>query len=138
MKQTKKTFLIASLSIFTVLGSVFVFEHKSFAQESQIAVEVAVAGNPTETGEQILSLLQELNAIQLDDSIFSDPMFLSLKDFHIDLAEEPKQRSNPFAPIGQDEAVLEPTPVPVSNPIQGKSSAISIPLPDGVTTNPYW
>jgi hypothetical protein len=101
MKHAKKIFLIIGLFVFAALGSLFVPGGKSFAQDNQVTTQSAVSPS-SETGDQILALLQELNAIQLDSSIFTDPMFLSLKDYHVDLAPEPKQRDNPFAPIGMD------------------------------------
>ncbi len=120
MKQSKKTFFIAFFSVFAVISTVFVLGRTTMAQENQITVERSSFGSSMETAEQILSLLQELNALQLDDSIFTDPMFLSLKDFHIDLTEEPKQRSNPFAPIGQDAVITESVEANVPVPEEGR------------------
>lgn len=119
MKSFKKIFFAAAFSFFSVFLSALVLGHATLAQESPVTVESSNMGGPNVTAAQILSLLQELNAIQLNDSIFSDPMFLSLKDYHVDLAEEPKQRSNPFAPIGQDAAVPENIGTSASVPAGG-------------------
>ncbi|TRZ50807.1 hypothetical protein D4R99_05360 [bacterium] len=119
MKQTKKTFLVAVISGFLIFSSALIFGDKTLAQGSQISVESSTGGSPVETAGQILSLLQELNAIQLDDAIFTDPMFVSLKDYHVDLSEEPKQRSNPFAVIGQDAVIPQTTGASTPAPITG-------------------
>ncbi|MFA5830826.1 MAG: hypothetical protein WC878_03280 [Candidatus Paceibacterota bacterium] len=123
MKKSKKIFLITGLFVFAALGFMFVSGGNSLAQENQISVETA-SGASNETGEQILALLEELTRVELDVSIFDDPVFQSLKDYHVDLTEEPKQRDNPFAPIGQDVIIEEtqgtPTTVP-SNPRTPKS-----------------
>jgi len=106
MKNLKKIFLIVGIFGFIAVGILFVADRKSFAQESLISVETPAVPS-SETGEQILSLLQQLTMIKLDESIFTDPMFTGLKDYHVDLTEEPKQRSNPFAPIGKDAVIIE-------------------------------
>ncbi len=56
----------------------------------------------TETGvpEQVqISALEKLKSLQnIDDRIFSDPLYVSLKDRSPQLSPEPVGRSNPFAP----------------------------------------
>ncbi len=53
-------------------------------------------------GEEILVLLGKLNAIQLDSSIFSNRVFMSLTSFERPLEEQITGRPNPFLPIGRD------------------------------------
>lgn len=48
--------------------------------------------------QNLLSQLQELQRIQIDQSIFADPRFMSLQDWRQQLADEPTGRPNPFAP----------------------------------------
>ncbi|MCX6736410.1 MAG: hypothetical protein NTZ13_04995 [Candidatus Parcubacteria bacterium] len=136
MKQLKKIFFITGLFTFAVTGALFISGNRSFAQESPISVEVP-SSTPSETGDQILALLQELNVIQLDDTIFSDPTFLSLKDYHVDLAEEPRERNNPFAPIGKDAVLTETEGVAGTVSTETKapvSAPPTTPAPAGVST----
>lgn len=51
-------------------------------------------------GNEILSLLLNLRALRLDPHIFSEKTFTGLKDFSVQLQDEPKGRTNPFNPIG--------------------------------------
>ncbi|MCR4274964.1 MAG: hypothetical protein NUW02_02865 [Candidatus Campbellbacteria bacterium] len=51
---------------------------------------------------ELLLLLSQLKTIDLDGAFFSDQLFLSLTDFSVSLTLEPRQRPNPFAPIGSD------------------------------------
>jgi hypothetical protein len=51
-------------------------------------------------GEEMLIALNKLRAISFDQTLFSDPVFLSLVDFGTDIAPKPIGRPNPFAPIG--------------------------------------
>ena len=50
-------------------------------------------------GSDLIKLLKDLNAIELDQSIFDEPSFQSLKDFSRPLRAEPVGRENPFAPL---------------------------------------
>lgn len=47
----------------------------------------------------LLTILINLRSIKLDDSIFSNPAFISLRDFGQDIVPEPVGRENPFAPV---------------------------------------
>lgn len=53
-------------------------------------------------GEEILILADKLETIDINTDLFSSPLFTSLVDISIPIIEEPKGRSNPFAPIGND------------------------------------
>lgn len=46
----------------------------------------------------ILVALNNLNSIKLDSSLFSDPAFLSLTSYGVELAPESVGRRNPFEP----------------------------------------
>ena len=50
-------------------------------------------------GREIIILLDELQNINLDDSILDDPAFQSLIDFEQEVRTEPVGRNNPFVPI---------------------------------------
>lgn len=48
----------------------------------------------------ILVTLQSIHSITLDNSIFTDPAFISLSDFGVIIPPENIGRRNPFAPLG--------------------------------------
>lgn len=55
---------------------------------------------PLSAGDQeLVATLLELRAVSLNGTIFSDPIFLSLKDFGKEIVPEPVGRPNPFAPL---------------------------------------
>ena len=54
-------------------------------------------------GHAVLDLLNSMSLIRLDETFFSDPLFVKLTDWSVVLQPEPKGRKNPFAPIGTDE-----------------------------------
>jgi len=51
---------------------------------------------------EILSLLNRMSNVKLDDSLFNDNSFKSLKDTTVVLVSQPVGRNNPFAPLGTD------------------------------------
>lgn len=51
-------------------------------------------------GQVILALLNKLERVTLDDSIFSDKTFRSLQSFKRELEGQVSGRKNPFLPIG--------------------------------------
>jgi len=47
----------------------------------------------------IVATLLQLRSVTLSGTILSDPTFLSLQDFGVDITPEPVGRPNPFAPF---------------------------------------
>ena len=56
----------------------------------------------SQVGAELVVALRQLNALKLDRSIFSNPIFLNLQDFGLEVVPEPYQRNNPFAPVGTE------------------------------------
>lgn len=82
----------------------------------------AVATQST-VAQDFLPILLSVKSLKLDDSIFSDPAFLTLYDSSIILVPDGNEgRPNPFAPIGSDIIVTSP-PAPPS----GTGTGASIP-----------
>lgn len=49
---------------------------------------------------EILATLGNLRTIKLDNSIFKEPLFMSLSDFGVAIPPAAAGRRNPFAPVG--------------------------------------
>ena len=50
-------------------------------------------------GSSELSLLNQVNSLKIDTTLFSDPAFLSLQDYSVAITPENVGRPNPFAPL---------------------------------------
>lgn len=50
-------------------------------------------------GARVLVLLNQINSLKIDKTLFSDPAYLSLRDYTIQVPSLPVGRANPFAPI---------------------------------------
>ncbi len=61
----------------------------------------SLSATPTTSaaGADLLVALTNLQAVKLDDSIFSDPAFQSLSDFGVTLPAQPLGRPNPFSAL---------------------------------------
>ncbi len=120
---------IKNILIFVAIGAAFVLIYIFFIKPSpDEGALVSSSGDPVvsddavvdsantgttidpNTTQEFLSLLLNVKSIQLDDSIFADPAFISLHDSSIVLLPDGKEgRINPFAPIGSDPVVTAPT-----------------------------
>lgn len=49
--------------------------------------------------KNILVTIQNLHTIKLDNTIFTDPSFVSLTDFGVTIPPQPVGRRNPFIPL---------------------------------------
>ncbi len=68
--------------------------------------------NSAPVGEDILQLVQRLDYINIDNSIFASALFTSLKDYSVQIVPGERARPNPFAPLAGYGSVLTPTPTP--------------------------
>lgn len=57
---------------------------------------VAPPPESQEYGSKAKTALVTLRSITMDDSLFNDPLYLSLKEFHVDVPEAVLGRANPF------------------------------------------
>lgn len=102
---------IAVLIIIAVLGF---FLYKQFSGDDNATTTVTDAnGQPISTidpnvatiGADIQALLVQINGLQIDAEIFSDPVFKSLTDFTSPVAAQPTGKKNPFAPFASQAPV---------------------------------
>ncbi|QQR82874.1 hypothetical protein IPJ70_02075 [Candidatus Campbellbacteria bacterium] len=87
------------LGILVLFVVYMVFKPKA---EAPLSATTTAAAALSGQDSELLALLSQLNAIKLNGAFFTDQLFLSLTDFSVNLAPEPRQRPNPFAPIGSD------------------------------------
>jgi len=71
-----------------------------FTQNSSPGAGVLISTVATSSQDaQIVSVLLQLQAVQLNGTVLTDPGFLSLQDFTTQIVSEPIGRPNPFAPL---------------------------------------
>lgn len=76
-------------------------------------------------GQDLLAALALLKTIQLDTSIFTDPIFKSLSDWGKKIPPQPVGRRNPFAPLGAKPSTPAAKPAAPAAKLAATSSAPS-------------
>lgn len=94
----KKIIYIAALILIGLVAYNYFF--KPEINVDPVTSDVSSGAGELAVDKEILTLLGDLHSLVLDSSIFSSSAFKSLEDFSLPVEDEPKGRSNPFAPIG--------------------------------------
>lgn len=117
-------------------------ETPSLVTEDGTPVIADTTGADTETEQDFLPVLLNVKRIRLDDAIFSDPAFLTLRDSTIILVPDGSEgRPNPFAPISSTNTNTTPTGPTVSGtniPLSAEaaSAANTIDVTNSLQPNP--
>jgi hypothetical protein len=124
--------IIIFLGIAMVFTSIYIFFFRNKTPEANlisVSTNTAIQTEPATLissglsseqqdaiAQNFLSLLLNVKNIKLDDSIFSDKAFNSLRDSTITLTQDGSEgRLNPFAKFGSDNSETQST-IPVSPP----------------------
>ena len=99
-KNNKQKILLLILVIVLIFALYFFFFRNNNIALPEVAFDEF--GNPIETmvvGYDLINLLDQLQGVELNDSLFRTPAFQKLTDYSIELPSLPQGRSNPFSPI---------------------------------------
>lgn len=93
--------LVKNLLIALALAVILWLGYSVFIKEDDTAgtVSVGASSQAALEAQEFLVKLQELNAIKIEGSVFSDTRFNTLIDFRQELRPEAVGRNNPFAPV---------------------------------------
>jgi hypothetical protein len=100
--KTKQILIAIVIIIVSFIG----YKMSFVSEDSGSVALVADQTNNSEfvDGQIILNLLDKLNNVTLDESIFSNNIFVSLVSFERPIESQVSGRPNPFLPIGVDGA----------------------------------
>jgi len=100
LKQNKTLFIGLAIVIALFIGY-GMMGGSSAGSSNSIRREYTNAGSsPIE--QETLTLLRDIESVQLNSAVLSDPAFAVLRDFSRSIINEPRGRDNPFAPIDLD------------------------------------
>ncbi len=102
--MNKKNQIITLVLVIIVGFIVFVYFKNSSKDNSGASIVAEQRVTEFAGAREILSLLNRMSGVKLDNSIFSDNSFKSLRDTTVVLVAQPVGRNNPFAPLGTDGA----------------------------------
>ena len=90
--------------IIVLLGvAFFAFNYLSGSSAASTgSLSADTSSSNSNDAQYIYTLLQKMQQVKLDDSIFSNSVFQGLKDNTVIFAPQAAGRNNPFSPIGSD------------------------------------
>lgn len=94
LRANKKTAIVVAIVLLGVLGYVLFFGGDN---GGALVATTPVAEN---VGRDLLATLLQLKSLDLDETLFQNPIFQSLRDFGVPIPPQPLGRPNPFAPLG--------------------------------------
>jgi hypothetical protein len=98
LKQNKMA--IGGVVVVLLLGYIYL----AYFSGSSVPALTSTDTANTALSQNLLLTLQNLQTIKLDNSIFSDPEFLSLTDFGVTIPPQTVGNSDPFLPSGSKSA----------------------------------
>ncbi len=98
--MNKKTILSIVLVIIVVMAAVFYLNGQGTTSDGSLTSDVKAI--QSSDAQDISLLLQKMDHVELNNSIFTNPVFLSLKDNTATFIPQDSGRDNPFAPIGSN------------------------------------
>ncbi len=97
---SKGTFIALIVIVIATLLLFFYYKGKPSNDVSSLeTMDTPESIDAQEAGNRVLSLLNTINGLKIDDSIFKTAVFISLIDYTNIIPERPVGRPNPFAPI---------------------------------------
>ncbi|MES2315608.1 MAG: hypothetical protein V4486_02630 [Patescibacteria group bacterium] len=130
MPNLKNIIIFIAIGAALVLGYVFFIRKPpedsnlltTTTSATPIDASIPGASPDLTVGQDFLNLLLNVKNIKLDESLFADPAFATLRDSSIVLVQEGNEgRANPFAPIGSDPTApaTPTTPIPMPSGAPG-------------------
>ena len=108
---------VKQIIVAVVIIVIAFFAIKYFFGDSTIDSGTTTAQTPQVdlvNGQEIVTMLNRLNNVKIDEKIFTHPVFVSLEDFGRPIDSENVGRPNPFAPIGADGTTVTSRPTSTS------------------------
>ena len=99
--------IVVVVALLVAVGVWIGISSSSSSGGSLLSSEVVAGDGPD---KDLVATLLALRTVKLDASLFTDPAFLSLKDFSVEIVPEPVGRPNPFAPLTGAAAAAAATP----------------------------
>ncbi len=92
---------VSGLVVIVLIG---VFGYMTYSKIPDSSIDTlgieGVASNGA--GQEVLTIVEQLEQVSISSKIFSIPLFANLKDFSIPIVPESHGRANPFSPVDSD------------------------------------
>ncbi len=91
--SNRQNLLLVALFILAVVGYNLWFSGEEVTDDGSVI---------TQADTSLVELAAELSQVSFDPTLFNSGAYQNLKDFSIELPNQPTKRSNPFNVIGRD------------------------------------
>lgn len=99
-KSSKGTFIAVIIIILITIGLYFYYKGEPVDYSSSLEVSGTEESTEAQIASgRVLSLLNQISSLEINDSIFKSAVYNSLVDYTIEVPSQPVGRVNPFAPI---------------------------------------
>jgi len=95
-----KNNIIIMIVVIIIIVFAVVYLRKGTVDDSSLSTDTQTSNSAD--AQLVYTLLKKMSFVKLDDSIFSNQLFINLKDNTVILDRQDVGRQNPFAPIGGD------------------------------------
>lgn len=101
-QNSKGTIIILIVILLVSIGLFFYFKGKPSDSSISSLEEsgTAESNDALAASNRVVSLLNQISSLEINDSIFKTPVYKSLVDYTVAIPEQNIGRPNPFAPIG--------------------------------------
>jgi hypothetical protein len=87
------------VTVIVVVAAIGYFYLSGSSAPASSVVLLSSGPNSAAVGAQDLALLQQIQSLKIDTSLFSDPGYLTLRDYSVAIPPVNVGRPNPFAPL---------------------------------------
>lgn len=98
-KQSSKKSIIIVIVVALVAGVGYFYYSGSKGTDSASMTASTISADTQAVGARILSLLNQIQNLKIDTTVFDDQKFKSLIDYTVAIPQQNVGRPNPFAPI---------------------------------------
>ncbi len=103
--MNRNTILSISVLVIAVIAVLVYMNGSGSATQSDVSVVEASKVSPD--AQYVLTILSKMKQVKLEDPIFNDEAFKLLNDNTVTFDQEEVGRSNPFAPLGTSNAIIQ-------------------------------
>lgn len=101
-KNSKATAIALVVIIVISFGLFFYYYQKDSTEDPTSSLETTDSAESNEAraaSDRIVKILNQVSALQIDDTIFKTTVYKSLVDYSVQIPEQNVGRENPFAPV---------------------------------------
>lgn len=95
----KKSTIIIIVVLIIAACVYFYFEGFPTGSSGLLQTQTNADTDAEAVGTQVLGLLNQIQSLSIDTSLFSDPAYLTLQDYSVVIPPVPVGRNDPFAPL---------------------------------------